>query len=47
MSDHFENWLTNKNSKPQGGENSGPAVERRSPDRELGGSKPTSAVLCP
>ena len=29
------------------GKCSGSVVERRTPEREVGGSKPTSAVLCP
>ena len=29
------------------GECGGSVVERRTPEREVGGSKPTSAVLCP
>ena len=29
------------------GERGGSVVERRTPEREVGGSKPTSAVLCP
>ena len=30
----------------QFGERGGSMVERRTPEREVGGSKPTSAVLC-
>ena len=30
-----------------GGEHGGSVVERRTPEREVGGSEPTSAVLCP
>ena len=30
-----------------GGEHSGSVVECRTPEREVGGSKPTAAVLCP
>ena len=29
------------------GERGGSVVESRTPEREVGGSKPTSAVLCP
>ena len=29
------------------GERGGSLVERRTPEQEVGGSKPTSAVLCP
>ena len=29
------------------GERGGSVVERRTPEREVGGSKPTAAVLCP
>ena len=29
------------------GDRGGSVVERRTPEREAGGSKPTSAVLCP
>ena len=30
-----------------GGERGGSVVECRTPEREVGGSKPTAAVLCP
>ena len=33
-------------NKPQG-ERGGSVVECRTPEREVGGSKPTAAVLCP
>ena len=33
--------------KISGGEHGGSVVERRTPEREVGGSKPTSAVFCP
>ena len=37
-----------KNSKePQQGERGGSVVECRTPEREVGGSIPTAAVLCP
>ena len=29
------------------GERGGSVVERRTPEQEVGGSKPTSALLCP
>ena len=29
------------------GERGGPVVECRTPEREIGGSRPTAAVLCP
>ena len=31
----------------EGGERGGSVVECRTPEREVGGSKPTAAVLCP
>ena len=31
----------------QSGERGGSVVECRTPEREVGGSKPTAAVLCP
>ena len=31
----------------EGGERGGSVVECRTPGREVGGSKPTAAVLCP
>ena len=31
----------------QAGERGGSVVEWRTPEREVGGSKPTAAVLCP
>ena len=34
-------------SKNGDGERGGSLVERRHPEREVGGSKPASAVLCP
>ena len=39
--------LTTNNSLFQGGERGGSVVECRTPEREVGGSKPTAAVLCP
>ena len=33
--------------KPSFGERGGSVVECRTPEREVGGSKPTAAVLCP
>ena len=36
-----------KKGMPQGGERGGSVVECRTPKREVGGSKPTAAVLCP
>ena len=35
------------NSKLQTGERGGSVVECRTPEQEVGGSKPTAAVLCP
>ena len=37
--------LTGMHTK--GGERGGSVVECRTPEREVGGSKPTAAVLCP
>ena len=34
-------------SEPFAGERGGSVVECRTPEREVGGSKPTAAVLCP
>ena len=38
---HFEQ------SNPKPGERGGSVVECQTPEREVGGSKPTAAVLCP
>ena len=43
-------WLTNTSctvNLPQMGEHGGSVVECRTPEREVRGSRPTSAVLCP
>ena len=46
-----DQWYTNRNNtvkkKKKKGERGGSVVECRTPEREVGGSKPTAAVLCP
>ena len=45
ISDEFE--FRSDQTTDYGGERGGSVVECRTPEREVGGSKPTAAVLCP
>ena len=40
-------WVIRQVYTSRKGERSGSVVECRTPEREVGGSKPTAAVLCP
>ena len=43
----FEQQNKQKTNQNVAGERGGSVVECRTPDREVGGSRPTAAVLCP
>ena len=45
--DKIANSVDTDQTVPRRGERGGSVVECRTPEREVGGSKPTAAVLCP